>query len=158
MKKISEQKFYTRYNPPPQVSVKFSKPSLTQQQFRQECDINNIIDSVNNAGVTNNPLWNGTRRPLYGDFTGIQDMDYLQAQNTFLEASARFMELPAKVRQRFNNNPAELLAYIQSIQSNPNIKELAKELAKLGFADIPAKVESPAGAPPDVAPEGQKSE
>lgn len=150
MKKISEQKFYTRYNPPPQVSVKFSKPSLTQQQFRQECDINTIISSVDSAGVVNNPLWNGTRCPMYGDFSGIQDMDYLQAQSTFLDASARFMELPAKVRQQFNNNPAELLAYIQS---NPP----AEELAKLGFADIP-KVESPAGSPPDVVPEGQKSE
>lgn len=149
MKKISEQRFYTRYNPPPQVSVKFSKPSLTQQQFRQECDINNIIASVNSAGVTNNPLWNGTRRPLYGDFSGIQDMDYLQAQNTFLDASARFMELPAKVRQRFNNNPAELLAYIQS---NPS----SEELAQLGFADIPVEVENSAGSPPEVVPEGEK--
>lgn len=151
MKKISEQRFYTRYNPPPQVSVKFSKPSLTQQQFRQECDINNIIASVNSAGVTNNPLWNGTRRPMYGDFSSIQDMDYLQAQNTFLDASARFMELPAKVRQQFNNNPAELLAYLQS---NPP----TEELAKLGFADVPAKVESPVGSPPEVVSEGQKSE
>ena len=148
MKKISEQKFYTRYNPPPQVSVKFSKPSLTQQQFRQECDINNIIASVDSAGVVNNPLWNGTRRPLYGDFSSIQDMDYLQAQNTFLDASARFMELPAKVRQRFNNNPAELLAYIQS---NPALEELAK----LGFADIP-KVENPEGSPSGSVPEGEK--
>lgn len=149
MKKISEQKFYTRYNPPPQVSVKFSKPSLTQQQFRQECDINNIIASVDSSGVINNPLWNGTRRPLYGDFSGIQDMDYLQAQNTFLEASARFMELPAKVRQQFNNNPAELLSYLQG---NPPVEELAK----LGFADVPAKVESPQGAPSGSVPEGEK--
>lgn len=149
MKKISEQKFYTRYNPPPQVSVKFSKPSLTQQQFRQECDINTIIASVDSAGVVNNPLWNGTRRPFYGDFSGIQDMDYLQAQNTFLDASARFMELPAKVRQQFNNNPAELLSYLQG---NPPVEELAK----LGFADIP-EVESPAGSSPEVVPEGQKS-
>ena len=149
MKRISEQKFYTRYNPPPKVSVKFSKPSLTQQQFRQECDINTIIASVDSAGVVNNPLWNGVRRPMYGDFSGIQDMDYLQAQNTFLDASARFMELPAKVRQQFNNNPAELLSYLQS---NPPVEELAK----LGFADIPPKVESPAGSSSGDVPEGEK--
>ena len=153
---MQELPFYTRYNPPPRVSVKFSKPSLTQQQFRQGCDINTIIASVDSAGVVNNPLWNGTRRPMYGDFTGIQDMDYLQAQSVFLDASARFMELPAKVRQRFNNNPAELLAYIQRIQSSPNIQEFAEELAELGFADIPKVAESSAGSPPDVVPEGEK--
>lgn len=151
MKKMSEQRFYTRYNPPPKVSVKFSKPTLTQQQFKQECDINNIIASVDSAGVVNNPLWNGTRRPLYGDFSSIQDMDYLQAQNTFLDASARFMELPAKVRQQFNNNPAELLAYLQG---NPPVEELAK----LGFADIPAKVESSPRSPSGSVPEGEKTD
>lgn len=145
MKKTFEQRFYTHYNPPPKVGVKFSKPTLTQQQFKQEADINNIIASVNSAGVVNNPLWQGTRQPLYGDFSGIEVSDYLQAQSLLNEANSNFMALPSAVRQRFNNNPAELLDYLQG---NPDIKELSA----LGLAPPVEETNSP----PEANPEGEK--
>lgn len=128
MKKIfNELPFFTRFCPPPKCKVGFFKPSLTQQQFKQEADINNIIASVNASGALGNPLWTGNRTPVYGDFSDIQEGDYLRAQNILLQADEDFMQLPAKVRQRFNNNPAELLAFIEN---NPN----SEELVKLGLA------------------------
>lgn len=146
MKKTCDIPFYTHYNPPPKVSVKFSKPSLTQQQFRQEADINNIIASVNNAGTVNNPLWTGPRQPIYGDFASIPAADYMSAQNMLLDANNNFMALPSEVRKRFNNNPAELLAYIQG---NPPVEELAR----LGLAP---PVEQEKTLPPEANLEGEK--
>lgn len=153
MKKISELKFYTRYNPPPQVRVEFKEPSLTQQQFKEEADINNIIASVNAQGVVGNPLWQGNRQPLYGDFANLPSDDYLAAQNLLLEANDNFMALPATVRQHFNNNPAELLAFIQSSPSDD-------ELVKIGLAlpkdMVKEPLKPPAESPAPSPGEGEK--
>ena len=35
--------FYTRYAPPKSPIADSSKPSLTQQEFKESCDINNIL-------------------------------------------------------------------------------------------------------------------
>lgn len=128
--------FYTRFCPPPKCKVMFLKPSLTQQQFKEESDINNIIASVNAAGVVNNPLWAGSRQPLYGDFSFIQESDYMQAQNKLIEANTLFSELPAKVRQRFNNNPADLLHYLEN---NPDYEEMVN-LGLVVKKELPSSV------------------
>ena len=47
----------------------FVRPSRTQQSFRDECDINNILRKFNVTGEL--PL--GSVQPQYGDFSGITD-------------------------------------------------------------------------------------
>ena len=39
-------KFYTRYEVPPEVGLEFEKPSLTQQHFKDECDITTYSGSL----------------------------------------------------------------------------------------------------------------
>ncbi|WNK13327.1 MAG: internal scaffolding protein [Microvirus sp.] len=73
--------------------------SKTQQQFKDECDINVILERF---GVTGQlPLT--ARQPMSGDFTGISD--YHQALLSLEAANANFLLLPAKVRDQFNQDP-----------------------------------------------------
>jgi len=80
--------------------------SLAQQHFKDECDINNILRQFNLTGVLpESPL-----SPRYGDFTGIGD--YHTALNQVIAAEDEFMSLPATLRARFENDPAQLIEFL----------------------------------------------
>lgn len=81
--------------------------SLTQQQFLAECDINNIVKS-NASGAMVTHL--NERTPHFGDFGDATD--FQSHQNYMAEAQSAFNSLPAEVRARFKNNPAELLDFV----------------------------------------------
>jgi phage internal scaffolding protein len=80
-------------------------PSMAQQQFREECDINTIMERFGRTGELIAPI----RMPQYGDFDGVND--YHSAMNAIVEAQSAFDQLPAKVRARFSNDPAEFLEF-----------------------------------------------
>jgi phage internal scaffolding protein len=80
-------------------------PSMAQQQFREECDINTIMERFGRTGEIIAPI----RMPQYGDFDGVND--YHSAMNAIVEAQSAFDSLPAKTRARFSNDPAEFLEF-----------------------------------------------
>lgn len=82
-------------------------PTLTQQQFAEESDINYIAERFGLTGELPQVL----ELPKYGDFTGI--FDFQTAQNSVIHAQKQFMTLPAKMRQRFNDDPQKLLAFLE---------------------------------------------
>lgn len=88
--------------------------TLTQQHFKDETDINNILRQFNITGLLpQSPL-----SPRYGDFTGISD--YHSALNAVMAAESEFDGLPAQIRARFNNNPEELIEFLAN---NENLDE-----------------------------------
>lgn len=116
-------KFKTIYNYKQKDGVKFKTPSLTQQQFKDECDINKIMDRYLRTGVLSDPL--NMRGPgTYGDFTEMGD--YQENMNKIIAAREMFDSLPSKVRNRFGNNPAEMINFVLD-SSNKN------EAIKLGL-------------------------
>ena len=121
--------FFTRFSPPPQHGLEFTEPSMTEQHFKDECDINNIVAQYQATGV----LPQGNREPLFGDFADFPQ-DLMSAQSYFDEAQARFMQLDAQLRKEFNNNPAELLAFIQNEANRDRAVEL-------GLIDRPPTVQ-----------------
>lgn len=96
----------------------FSKPSLTKQSFRDECDINNILRKFNVTGQ----LPAGSVQPQYGDFSGITD--YQSALNAVMAAQDSFLELPAKVRAKFGNDPAVFLDFVSDEANKDELKAL----------------------------------
>ena len=124
--------FFTRYNPPPKPSVEFDE-SMTQQHFRDECDINSIIRRYQKTGFLVDPLTPATAQPKYGDFAVEQD--FLAAQTLIAHASQAFDDLPAWLRKRFSNNPAELLAFLED-ESN------REEAVKLGLVSQSSDISS----------------
>lgn len=141
--------FYTRFDTPPKVQTFNSAPSLAQQQFKEEADINNIIASYNTTGLLTNPLVQSARQPMFGDFSNLPQ-DYMQVQNQLLQAQADFMDLPAKIRQRFNNNPAELISFLQD---SSNFDE-AVELGLMEKISKPEPTPEPKPEPPAPAEAG----
>lgn len=97
------------------------EPTRTQQQFKDECDINVIVERF---GITGQ-LPEHVRVPVDGDFTGVTD--FQSALNLVMEAERAFMEFPANVRERFQNDPGQLVAFV----SDPGNLEEAR---KLGIA------------------------
>jgi phage internal scaffolding protein len=108
--------------------------TLTQQHFKDECDINNILRQFNVTGL----LPEAPLSPRYGDFTGISD--YQTALNQVIAAEDEFMSLPANIRARFNNDPGQLIDFMEN-------NENRNEAIKLGLVkeavDLPQVVEDP---------------
>lgn len=146
---LKKYNFYTRYDTPPKVQTFNSAPSLAQQQFKEEADINNIIASYNTTGLLTNPLVASARQPMFGDFSNLPQ-DYMQVQNQLLQAQADFMDLPAKIRQRFNNSPAELISFLQ----NPNNFDEAVELGLMEKTSKSEPTPEPKPEPPAPAEAG----
>jgi phage internal scaffolding protein len=108
--------------------------TLTQQHYKDECDINNILRQFNVTGL----LPEATLTPRYGDFTGIGD--YQTALNKVIAAEDEFMRLPAQIRARFDNDPAQLIDFMDK-------SENLDEAIKLGLVnkleELPQVVEVP---------------
>jgi len=111
----------------------FTRPSRTQQSFRDECDINTILKRFNITGQL--PV--GSVQPQYGDFSGITD--YQSALNAVMAAQDSFLALPAKVRAKFDNDPA-LFVEFASDEAN---KDEMKALGLLSQETAQAVVSSP---------------
>ena len=83
-----------------------SVESMTQQQFKDECDIRLIVERARKTGF----ITVLSDQPVYGDFADVGD--YIEAQNLIAKASQYFDGLPANIRARFSNSPAEFLRFI----------------------------------------------
>lgn len=100
-------------------------PSLAQQQFKDEADINTIVERFGLTGQ----LPENVAVPQSGDF--VDAMDYQSAMNVIRSAQESFMQMPAHVREEFNNDPGRFVAFV----NDPDNKDRA---AKLGIL-APAK-------------------
>lgn len=112
--------------------------SLAIQSQAEEADINTIVKRF---GVTGQ-LPQVSRLPSYEDFEGI--FDYRSAMDAVVEADRLFMQVPAKIRARFSNDPAEFVAFCSAPGNLP-------ELRRMGLAPEPAEVASTPSAPASSA-------
>ncbi len=94
------------------------EPTLAQQNQKDECDINTI---VRRFGLTGE-LPSNVRVPRYGDFEAATD--YHTAMNAVIAANEAFMQLPADVRTRFNNDPASLVDFVSDDNNRAEAERL----------------------------------
>lgn len=127
----SKIKFYTFYDPPPSPSLECHSASLTRQEFVAESDINNIMSKYA-AGLA--PIPSGDRTPMFGDFSELGD--YQSNMQRIIDAQEQFMQLPSRIRERFRNDPGELLSFLGDEANR-------EEAIKLGLINNP-KPEKPA--------------
>lgn len=93
------------------------EPTKTQQNFKDEVDINTIVERFGLTGE----LPTDVRMPQSGDFTDVTD--FQGAMNLIRQAEEGFMEMPANIRARFHNNPAEFLDFVHD---EKNVDEAIK--------------------------------
>lgn len=84
-----------------------NQPSRTQQHFKEDCDINNIIKRHR----TQDPSLSINRRQgVYADVS--EYTDYPQMLQKVIDAQRAFMDLGSDVRLRFQNDPAQLIQFL----------------------------------------------
>lgn len=139
--------FYTRYRRPDKDDlpiVRFSLPSKAVQDFKDEADINHLVNRFSETGSFYDPLSvNRARVPVFADVSFIPS-DFLEAKALVDDAKARFDSLPSSVRDRFKNDPYALLAFLQD-------KKNRSEAEELGLVD---KISI---TPPPTEPDGGSS-
>lgn len=121
--------------------LKCEDETLAQQNFKDECDINNIMEQF---GITGE-LPGSTLPPQYGDFSGV--LDYHSAMNAVLAAQDAFAQLPATLRARFENDPNNLIRFLE----DPNNRN---EAVDLGLIDKEPMASMPEPSEPSSAPSG----
>lgn len=118
-------KFFTLYDEnPPKDGVVFDAPSLTDQTYRDECDIHHIIDNFGQTGLVNSAGAHDPATLQYGDTTLLPD--YETACNLVANVTAEFGELPSRIRAEFNNDPRFLLEALGSTE--PDVVARLEEL------------------------------
>jgi phage internal scaffolding protein len=106
--------------------------SLTQQHDKDRVDINKIMARATKKGMVDHI---NTAEPVYGDFTNVND--YHSALNQVLKAEAEFNNLSAEVRKHFQNDPAQLIQFMQddkNYESAIDLGLIPKEKAKAYYA------------------------
>lgn len=125
----------SRYNAGVREGWKSSVPSMTQQQFKDEADINYIVSMYDSSGVM--PTFHGdgqSAQPVFGDFASLPD-NAQEMYNRMIEAKNNFDSLPLEVRKRFNYDPA---AFLDFVDNPENLDELvAMGLATKTTAAVP---------------------
>jgi phage internal scaffolding protein len=94
------------------------EPTRAQQHHKDECDINVILERFGKTGQVPVNTISGT----YGDFSGVHD--YHTAMNALIASESEFAALPAQIRNRFQNDPSNLIEFLD----NPNNKAEAESL------------------------------
>lgn len=99
------------------------KKVQVQQHMKNDCDINQIVarNKVRTYQETN------PRIAKFGDFSNLGN--YQEMHERVKRAEDAFAALPAKIRDRFENNPAKLVEYV----NGPDSPEKRAELDKLGL-------------------------
>lgn len=115
---------YTRYKAPKSPVADSSNPSLTQQEFKESCDINNILAKFSvqaqALGVEPSQLM-PQDQGTYGDFSNLDD--FQTAQNKIAFLNDQFSNLPSDVRRKFGD---DLNNFVSAISDPSRIDELGE--------------------------------
>lgn len=91
-------------------------PSLTRQEFLEDCDVNLLMARYERTGVIShiNP-----REPMYLDMENVPDLH--AAMNLMRDAERAFMSLPASIRAEFDN---DALRFVDFAEDKDNLDKL----------------------------------
>lgn len=96
----------TRPNGSLRIATINNKKSRTQQHHKDQVDANLIVKKYGGYHMMPDP-----KLGMYADLTKVSD--YHTSLLEIQKAQAAFDALPSNLRTRFNNDPAQLLAFIQ---------------------------------------------
>lgn len=118
----------------PRMQMVFTQPSKTKPSFRDECNINNIMAQYADTGMVAHMNKHG------GSYSEMpSELDYQAGLNAVIQAGEMFADLPAAVRTRFHNDPANFLAFVDKPENHD-------EMVKMGL--LKPKPVEPHAEPP----------
>ena len=92
--------------------------SLTEQSHKKECDINNIMRKYQKTGAITHQ---NKHEAEYGFATG---QTFLDAMLTVTKGQQMFDELPSSIRNKFYNDPAQFLDFVQDPANKQELMEM----------------------------------
>lgn len=108
------------------------EPTLTVQSFANDTDINQIIArALSGHDITQI----NERVAKYGDFSNVPN--YQDALDLVRRAEDMFKLVPSKVRDRFENDPAKMIEFLQNDANRPEAIELGLVKAPTPVVDTP---------------------
>lgn len=145
--------YFTPRNRPPRSALDFSnEKSRTHQNFKNECDVNVIVDRAQKAGFYPPPPSN----LVFADVSNA--VDYQTALNSVLRINDHFAALPSAVRKRFQNDPAGFLAFCSDPANRAEMQSLGLLSSQLSEAQEPSgaakRPKAGEAAPDGEAPTG----
>lgn len=136
---LSLLQIYSAYGPKLRVQLGPFEESRTKQSFKDDTNINNIMARFRSTGLVD---YVNKFSPQYGDVTGI---DFFSSMQTVAKGREMFDELPANIRNRFNNNPELFLDFVDDPQNEA-------EMVRLGLLVKPAPEPEKGGTTPPAGP------
>ena len=91
------------------ISIDCSEPKITDQSYKNMCDINVIMANYAKTGVFGHV---NSLEPRFIDNTTIPNLEDAYAIVT--RAENMFYELPADIRKLMDNDPSNLEAFVQN--------------------------------------------
>lgn len=138
-----DQKITKRKDGSLDVASVNSLPSMTDQQWADDCDINNILKKYAQTGEL--PV--SRRQGIYADLSEFGD--YQNMLESVLDAQTQFASLPAEVRQRFRNDPHELITFLR----DPANRDEAIRLGMVDAKKAEFTEQKKAPTPPEPVPQ-----
>lgn len=89
--------------------IRFDMPSRTKQSYAEDADINNIVARFLKTGNLPDNIRSGGW--VSQDFTKAPE-NYQEAMRIIIDARSQFMSLPAKLRDKFKNDPGQLESWL----------------------------------------------
>lgn len=90
----------------------------TKQSFKRVCDINGLVAQYKKTGQFPSVA---RRVPYYADVSDLGS--YQESLNVVIKAREMFDALPVLVRERFRNDPGEMVSFLQD---SSNLEEAVK--------------------------------
>lgn len=107
------------------VTTLNEEKTRTQQQFKDQCDVNNIMKKYRLTGEVTHV---NKKQGLYTDLS--DSPSYQTALDIIIQAERTFSELPSDVRKKFNNDPQEMISFLDDSKNNEEAIKLGLKIPK----------------------------
>ncbi|AXH76089.1 MAG: internal scaffolding protein [Microviridae sp.] len=124
----------------------YTPPRRVKQSFVAECDINTILKQFSSTGQLTHVRANSAA----GHYANLPDnIDFQESMNIIKQSETAFASLPARVRDRFGNDPAAFLEFM----ADPNNQDEAIRLGLMTKRPEPEAAPSGGGNRPPEPPQ-----
>lgn len=135
----------------------FKEPTMTIQSEKDNCDINVIMNRYATCG-TPLPYRTDGVQPVYADVSELGD--YMENFQRCKQAEEMFNALPSSLRKELDNNPANLIPFIQDEKNKERCYEyglLNKPVVEAPQAPVVAP-SVPVSVPVDNVPDSSNNQ
>lgn len=105
------------------VQILCNDEPRTQQQFKDQCDINKIVARfTRDNGIDASQLVGFPAGGMFGDFTDVPDLRTMHER--LAKAEAAFYTFPSKIRSKFDNDPLRFIEWFDDPKNDGEKREL----------------------------------